>query len=134
MKILILTEGGVGIAYGHITRCSALYDYFSSHGNECLIVVANQGNVSETLVGMNFLEIQWYATTPELVQLFRENDLVIIDSYLADLSLYKMISSFNIRLFVIDDYCRLDFSNCTVINGAIGAENLPYKDKEIHLL
>lgn len=90
MKVKIFTEGGPTIGVGHISRCSALYEEVISRGYECEFLI--QGNVQEIafLKDKNFDIIQW-RNREFLRTKLKKSDFCIVDSYLASVSLHKVI-------------------------------------------
>ncbi len=60
----------------------------------------------------------------------RGADIVVVDSYLAELSFYREISSLARRPVYLDDDLRLDYPDGIVLNGAIGAEKRPYPERK----
>lgn len=48
-RVIIFTEGGQDIGFGHLTRCSALYDEIDKRGIEVVLVIYGKG--IENLLG-----------------------------------------------------------------------------------
>ncbi|MFH1310754.1 MAG: bifunctional UDP-2,4-diacetamido-2,4,6-trideoxy-beta-L-altropyranose hydrolase/GNAT family N-acetyltransferase [Candidatus Omnitrophota bacterium] len=119
MKVLILTEGGRNIGFGHLSRCTALYQAFEEKGFAPKMIVAGDETVKDILNGVNYTIGNWAAEN-------HEADIIIIDSYLADLNFYKKISRTTRIAVYFDDYKRLKYPKGIIINGNIYGENINY--------
>jgi UDP-2,4-diacetamido-2,4,6-trideoxy-beta-L-altropyranose hydrolase len=49
MKIFIVTEGGKGIGFGHITRCTSIYQAFEQKGLIPEFVINGDNSVKDLL-------------------------------------------------------------------------------------
>jgi UDP-2,4-diacetamido-2,4,6-trideoxy-beta-L-altropyranose hydrolase len=136
MKVFILTEGGKYIGFGHITRCIALYQVFEEKGIVPEFIVNDDGLAATLLTGKNYKISNWIEKRDEMFRYINGADIIIIDSYLAGLELYKSVSSLTKLPVYIDDNKRLDFPRGVVINGSLYAEeiNYPKRDGFIYLL
>lgn len=119
-RVIIFTEGGDGIGYGHITRCSALYDEIISCGLEALIVVYGH-NIDNMLKEKKYLNIDW-KDERILNGIIKKDDYTIIDSYLAPLYIYKLISENTKKCMYIDDTNRLEYPNGFIVNPALDTD------------
>lgn len=126
VNALILTEGGQKIGFGHITRCCALKEAFRAAGISALLVVNGDVAVRTQFQGQLDQVFNWIKDLKKLLRLIRLADIVVVDSYLAPLGLYKKIAAFVPVPVYIDDYVRLSYPRGIVVSGAIGAENFPY--------
>ena len=136
MKAAIITEGLQGTGYGHLTRCLSIYQAFEEKDNTPLYI-ANCDEVGKKFIpNVNLLQLNWIENTDGLVEHLKDFDIAVIDSYLATLEIYNKIYKTVKKIVCIDDYIRLDYPPGVIINGTIGAENLPYKkdDKHMYLL
>jgi len=130
MKVLIFTEGGKGMGFGHITRCTALYEAFKEKRVIPTLIVNSDSSVKNILKGRKRKVSNWLQEGNKLENLIRNANIVIIDSYLAGLDFYKKISQ-KINLCVyIDDNKRLNYPKGVVINGTIYANELVYPKKK----
>lgn len=136
MKVFILTEGGSDIGFGHITRCISLYQAFKERGIIPWFIVNGDESVKDLLIGKNCTIFNWLEKQEKLIELLKEGDITIIDSYLADFELYKKISEVTKIPVYIDDTKRIDYPKGIVVNGGINAErlNYPIKDDVKYLL
>ena len=132
MNVTIITEGGRNIGFGHIARCFALYQTFKEKGMAPKFVINGDDSIKSFLEGEKCRIFNWLKERNKLLEIIKNTEIVIIDSYLADISFYNIISdSVKIPVF-IDDTKRLDYPKGIVINGSIYAEEIAYpKNKEI---
>ena len=130
LKVFILTEGGKNIGFGHITRCTALYQAFEEKGIIPKFIVNGDESVLDLLKDLNYRLLNWIDKKEELFDLVKGVDVAIIDSYLADKDIYKTISEYVKISVYLDDNKRLDYPKGIVVNGAIYAEELNYPVKK----
>jgi spore coat polysaccharide biosynthesis predicted glycosyltransferase SpsG len=130
MKVLILTEAGKSIGFGHLTRCIGLYQGFEEKGFEVEIVVNADSSVDFLLKGIKYKKFDWLRKRKDIFKSLKKVDIVIIDSYLADLDFYKKVSEVVKIPVYIDDYKRLDYPRGVVINPSIYGDKLDYPKKE----
>ena len=129
MKALILTEGSKGIGFGHITRCTALLQAFLERDINPLFVVNGDNTVDDLIQTENYYRLNWLRNPELLFNLVKDTDVVVVDSYFATLDFYNKIYSTVQLLVHFDDFLRIEYPAGIVINGAVFAEELPYKDK-----
>ena len=134
MKIFILTEGGENIGFGHIARCVSFAQAFSEKGIEVNFIVNSDESVVDLLKGNKYKLCDWIKEKESLAGLISKEDIVIIDSYFADKSLYDELSSITGSLVCLDDNNRLDYPDSIVLNGAMGAEKMKYKNEKTSYL
>jgi spore coat polysaccharide biosynthesis predicted glycosyltransferase SpsG len=131
MKILILTEGGKDIGFGHIARCIALSDAGTVMGMETGLIINGDKSVLGLLKGKDYQIFDWTKGGEILFYSIRNADAVIVDSYLAERTLYdRIIKSFDGRLLMIDDYRRIKYPKGIVLNPAISSEKLDYPRRD----
>ncbi len=132
MKVFIITEGNAKTGYGHLTRCLAIYQGFEER-NIFPEMITNCDNNGKKILGNIKLSIyDWIFDNNKLLNQISGADIAIIDSYLADLQLYHNISKAVTKAVYIDDNIRLEYPPGIIINGSVGAENLPYKKDDQH--
>lgn len=108
MRVLIFTEGGENIGLGHISRCSSLYEEVTKREIPVeMIIYGDFSNVSflenkyfknENWINLDFLNSE-----------LKQDDLVIIDSYLAPKEIYEYIASIVHSVIYIDDNDRIEY-------------------------
>lgn len=136
MKIFILTEGGKDIGFGHITRCISLSQAFEEKGVKSKFIINGDDSIMDLLKGQNYRIFNWIEERDRLFKIIADAEIAIVDSYLADTSLYNDLST-SIRTPVyIDDNMRIDYPRGIVVNGSIYAEEMNYAEREgvTHLL
>jgi spore coat polysaccharide biosynthesis predicted glycosyltransferase SpsG/L-amino acid N-acyltransferase YncA len=126
MNVYILTEAGQKVGFGHLSRCTAVYEAFRQKGIKPLIIVNGDHGVSHFLKGINHEVIDWHAEFQELLSRIAGVDIVFIDSYLTDKPKYDDIASVVNLVACIDDYKRIIYPAGVVINGLIYAPQLSY--------
>ncbi|MCA9409392.1 MAG: UDP-2,4-diacetamido-2,4,6-trideoxy-beta-L-altropyranose hydrolase, partial [Candidatus Omnitrophica bacterium] len=135
MKVLILTEGSPEIGFGHITRCTAIRQALMKVDPEIetKMVILSPGNAQKFLGDyLSDADIfDWHSSREQTKILAQKYDVVIVDSYLAPVSIYEMLSQqLDGKLFMIDDYNRIDYPQGTVISPSIYGDQILYKQKE----
>ena len=91
MKVFIITEGGKNISFGHITRCLSLYQAFEERGIKPKFIVNADNNVEYLLKQVNYQIFSWLDEKNKLLEMLKDADIAVIDSYLADISLYNKL-------------------------------------------
>ena len=130
MKVLIFTEGGAKIGFGHITRCCALRDAFKKSGIPADLIVNGDASFLKQFSGQFDRILNWIENSKEFFNLIRCAHIVVVDSYLAPLSVYKKIAAVVPVPVFLDDYVRLSYPRGIVVNGAIEAGKCHYpKDR-----
>lgn len=130
MKVIILTEGGEIGGLGHIQRCLAISQAFEEKGIKSQFIVNGDDSVKKALKEKNYQICSWLKKRNEFFELAKKVDIVIIDSYLGDISFYKKLSELVRVPVYIDDNKRLDYPRGIVVNGGIHARELKYLKKD----
>lgn len=130
MRVFIVTEGGSGIGFGHITRCISLYQAFEERNITPEIIVNGDDTAVDLFKNKNYRIFNWLKQTNKLFEIISNAEIAIIDSYLADISFYKNVSKLVKMPVYIDDTKRLDYPKGIVVNGSIYAEEMDYLQKE----
>lgn len=127
MKIKIFTEGGFAYGWGHLKRCIRLKKILEKHSSD--IKIYYYGDDFHTQEG----EFCLWPSSDVFDSLITNTDIIIIDSYKADITLYEKASRASKLLIVLDDTNRLRYPDGRIlINGGLGAENL-YKKTDSNL-
>ena len=135
MKVCILTEAGKNIGFGHITRCTSIYQAFEKLGIESQLIVNGDENVQYLLRDTTCEIFDWLNDRQLLFEILNNVDIVFIDSYLADYDLYEKISNLVETVVYFDDDIRIKYPRGIILNGAVFAEEMPYpKRKEVNYL
>ncbi|MGE5340278.1 MAG: UDP-2,4-diacetamido-2,4,6-trideoxy-beta-L-altropyranose hydrolase [Candidatus Omnitrophota bacterium] len=135
-NVLILTEGGQGVGFGHVTRCLSLAQAFEARGYTVQFLISGDESVRTLLPEETVTIADWLNDAPRLRTQVESADIVIIDSYHAELDTYDYISQTAPVAVYLDDTCRIDYPAGIVVNWSISANALPYRQKEniFHLL
>lgn len=134
MRVAIITEGFQGTGYGHLTRCLSIYQAFEEKGMSPLYIANCDETGKKFIPDVNLLQLNWIEKEDALLSKIKNYDIAIIDSYLAPLETYNKIFKSVKKTVYIDDYIRLNYPPGIIVNGTIGAENLPYPKSEKHKL
>jgi len=127
MKVVILTEGGRKIGFGHITRCLSLYQAFDEFGGKPEFVINGDKSVIEFAKQVNGEIVDWIEKSSYAISKIKDSDIVIIDSYLASLNFYELVAKLVRVPVYIDDNKRLDYPEGVIVNSNIYAKDLDYK-------
>lgn len=125
MKIVILTEGGRKIGFGHISRCLALYEAFQMLKVKAKIIVNGDNSIKKFLKNKNFKILNWLKHQ-DIANIINNYDSVVIDSYLAGKKLLNKVSQRGVLAVYIDDNKRLNYPGGIVLNGNAYAGELNY--------
>ena len=93
MKVFIITEGVKNIGFGHVTRCFSLYQAFEERGILPEFIINGDDNIEYLLEDVNYKIFNWLDEKSKLFEMVKDTDIAIIDSYLADISLYNKIAN-----------------------------------------
>jgi len=112
--ILVLTEAGSDVGYGHLSRCLAVAQNLP-HASE--VLVHSDPGFSEE----NVKVFPWRTDISGITNYInaRDVDALLIDSYLADTSVYKAFMGAVGYVAVLDDYDRITYPVDLVINPSI---------------
>jgi len=126
MKIVIITEGSSKIGFGHITRCTSIYQAFKVNGLKPNFIVNGDSSVESILKNTKYEIFDWLEYPEKLYKSLKGSSIIIIDSYLADKGLYERIAQFSSVNIYIDDNNRINYPKGILVNGSIHAEKLDY--------
>lgn len=126
MKVLIITEGGRGIGFGHLTRCLALYEAFEEKGVSIKMVINGDASAGNVASGTNYEAFDWLKENKKLDSLLKGIDIALVDSYSAGRDFYERLSRKVDKPVYIDDNARLDFPRGTVVNVNVYGKEMRY--------
>ncbi|MBI3601354.1 MAG: UDP-2,4-diacetamido-2,4,6-trideoxy-beta-L-altropyranose hydrolase [Candidatus Omnitrophica bacterium] len=129
IRVLILTEGGGILGWGHVARCCAITQGLEKYGCLWEVFVNAQGDLPSFTDGSNWSREDWRNINERLAGLISSSDYVIVDSYITSADIYQQISSLNKNLVVIDDNNRISYPPCIVVNPNVYGDHMPYADK-----
>ena len=130
IKLFLITEGSFDIGFGHITRCTSLYQAFEEKGIIPKLIINGDETVNGLLSGKKYSLLGWLKNRKDLYHLIKGSDIVVIDSYLAAPDFYNDISNIAKLSVYIDDNKRIDYPKGIVVNGTIFAEKMDYPPKK----
>ena len=123
--LVIFTEGGARCGFGHVTRCSALYDEALVCGLDPRFVV-NGDEEALRVIGERRVElVDWRYEAFVRTRLAPES-FAVVDSYLADREVYGWISAACRRALYIDDNQRMAYPAGVVVNPSLYGHMLEY--------
>lgn len=124
-RILILTEAGKNIGFGHYTRCSALRQELIIRGIMVrMFLYLSEYDIEDPQVN----KINWLTEIRHIIKA-NEYDAVIIDSYLADEMIYSFLQSKIKIVIAIDDYNRIKYSGTIIINPNVFFDKINYANQ-----
>lgn len=130
MRVLFFTEAGYGIGFGHLTRCLSLYQAFKEQGISPELIVNGDESITGIVETFNVQTFDWIRKQPESLNILKDADIVVIDSYLVESEFYERVSSSVKMPLYIDDYRRINYPKGIVLNSSIYAEEMDYPIKE----
>lgn len=125
MNVFILTEGSKDKGLGHISRCSSIYQAFKEKGLSVNFFIDGDNSIEPILKNIDYSIVDWL-NDGRLYFKFNSDDIIIVDSYIADENFFKKLSKLTNNLYCFDDNNRLDYFEGIVINGTISANYLDY--------
>jgi len=129
-KLVIFTEAGDGIGYGHLMRCLAIAESFRNQNWEVSFHLFLVGEMIP--IDFNVLIYNWHENVN--VSDKSEFQIALIDSYLASKNIYKSITSIIPFTCAVDDYNRLPYPVSLVLNPGLTAEKIDYSCQEAPII
>lgn len=123
MRVLIFTECGSQIGLGHISRCASLYDELEDRGIDAELILYGNAMDIEIIKNKNYQYIDWISVD-FIHHYVKEDDYCIVDSYLADERLYRVIVDRACKCLFIDDNGRIQYPSGIVINPSLSRSDL----------
>jgi UDP-2,4-diacetamido-2,4,6-trideoxy-beta-L-altropyranose hydrolase len=131
-RILLLTECGSEIGFGHLTRCLSLAHAFREAGREIGLWVLGDELTQEQLPPWS-KAIDWTCLANEAVRELRQAYALMVDSPGVSSQLLERIGQINPRLAIVDDWPRRSYDRGIVIDWTIGAEKFAYPLKSANV-
>jgi spore coat polysaccharide biosynthesis predicted glycosyltransferase SpsG len=123
-KIKILTEAGKGIGFGHLTRCTAIFEQLLTQGyNVDFEVFLKDISFKDD----RFKSNEWLKSPKN--ELFDGVKVVLIDSYLVSEEWLRSAKDMGIQLVQIDDFNRILYPVDLIINPNVFADDLDYSNQ-----
>lgn len=131
MQVLILTEGFKHTGYGHVSRCMAIAQSFQKRNIKVTFLINGDDHVVEMLQDhYPVFSFNWLSEHQKLIESLSVANLVVIDSYLADSAVYRLVRERVSQCVYLDDFNRLDYPEGIIMNGTVGAEFIDYQKKD----
>ncbi|WP_407393597.1 GNAT family N-acetyltransferase [Methanobrevibacter sp.] len=121
-----MTEGGKDFGYGHITRCSSIFQAFEHYNIFPKFIVKGDESIKSVIPDIDVEIDDWLND----FSLLSKADIVVIDSYFADLEFYKILSNKVPLVVYMDDNNRLEYPKGVVVNGTLDTSNMNYFQRE----
>ena len=125
MNVVILTEGGKNYGFGHVARCSSIYQAFQYYNVFPKFLVNGDESVNSILSDIKVEILDWTNDC----SLTYHADIVVIDSYFADLDFFNKLCEDVPLVVYIDDNNRLDYPKGIVVNGTLDISNMNYSQR-----
>lgn len=122
MDVVILTEGGKDYGFGHVARCGSIYHAFQYYNVFPKFLVNGDESVDSILSDIKVEILDWTKD----YSLSSHADIVIIDSYFADLDFYNNLCEEVPLVVYIDDNNRLNYPKGIIVNGTLDVSNIDY--------
>jgi len=126
VNVYLITEGGLGIGLGHVIRCLSLSQAFETKDVKARLIINGDASIKQLIPFGRTMLYNWLENSQMLLDHIRDAEIVVMDSYLAELNLYNSISERMSVTAFFDDYNRLNYPAGIVINGSIGADRIDY--------
>ena len=130
LRAAFFTEAGTSRGMGHLVRSYCISQEFEKIGFDVSFFLDSDINFSKTF--NNIIYFKW-----KKFNISDFYDVIFIDSYEANLNIYKAISQTCKTPVYIDDFKRLDYPAGVILNFSPNAKNTFYKtknDNNIYLL
>ena len=123
--LLILTEGGDGIGFGHLVRCAAIGAHFQERGGSVAMMIDYRGD-GFYQTGLSASRVRWRENTGHLATQAHRHPLVLVDSYLAEPGFFSFLHQHFSKVVVLDDYNRIRYAADLIINPNPYGDSLDY--------
>lgn len=123
--VLILTEAGKNIGFGHYTRCTALQQALQEYGRDTdMFIYLNEMVVQSP----GQTEINWIEQLDFVLEQTQYHS-VVIDSYLADEQVYRKLNQCFPKVIALDDYNRIVYPVKYVVNPNVFFSDMDYTNQ-----
>lgn len=126
-KLLILTEAGDNIGFGHYMRCSAIQQEARKQGIDTEMCLFVNGNYE---LAINGRKCNWLEDKSILKQ-YPESSTLLIDSYIATENHYSFFKENFKNVAVIDDYNRITYNADILINPNPYFDKIDYSNQNV---
>lgn len=120
-RLLILTEAGDNIGFGHFSRCTAVATEWAKIGDARMFLHLNGSQRQFVPPGEAF---DWLANINAVCHRSNDFDVVLVDSYLAPATAYEHLRNSFGFVAAIDDYQRIVYPVDLVVNPNLHGDQL----------
>ncbi len=121
--LVILTEAGGAVGYGHLMRCIAI-----ASNLDAIIYVHTDGDYPDSQYSKS---CNWRTDLDKLSKLLPLSSSILVDSYLASIDIYENLSNHFDYVSVLDDYNRIRYPVDMVINPGVNLPEYSCQDAKI---
>lgn len=118
MKVVILTEGGKKTGYGHLSRCSSLYDELVKRKIDVEMIINSELHTIDILENRNYSVVDW-TSFEYLKKNIRTSTHYIVDSYIASKKVCQFISDYSKKVLYLDDTSRIEYPKGIVVQSSL---------------
>lgn len=132
--VIFRADANSEIGLGHLKRCVALALALNKQGGTAVFVCADDPSARAILKPPDFI-VDWLKTpvnkgneieTTLTAVKAHQAYAIVIDSYSVDDAYFERLRQSGLHVVYFEDYQKTDWHVDTVINGVVGAEDLPY--------
>lgn len=131
VRVAFRTDAGCAIGLGHLGRCLALAHVLRTLGAECLLLLDGDHPAWDfaTASGLELFAVTRTDDPGATVDWCRRREVsaLVVDSYTFSASDLRALLATDRPVVVFDDTARRELPVDLVINGGIGATQLPYR-------
>lgn len=102
-KLLIITEGGKEIGFGHITRTLSIATHFFNFGYELHFIINGDDSLVDIMKPYSYKIYNWQAETQKLEKNLQDCQLILLDSMKISDNQIKKLETLHIPIIYIDD-------------------------------
>lgn len=102
-KLIVITEGGKNIGFGHITRTISLTTNFLPYGYDVEFIINGDNSLKELVKYYDNQIFNWLENKQRLLDTLKNCSLILLDSTLIEDSQIKQLESLSIPIVFIDD-------------------------------
>lgn len=122
--LLILTDGGGDIGFGHLMRCLAIKNAWNN-GTARLLTQMKEGELAPS-GAENF---DWLNVIDKTKQFATKNTLLLVDSYRPNADDLRLLKSMFPFVAVLDDYNRISYPVDLIICPSIYGKEMDYSNQ-----
>lgn len=102
-KLVVITEGGKEIGFGHITRTLSIATHFFNFGYELHFIINGDDSLVDIMKPYFYEIYNWQAETQRLEKSLQDCQLILLDSMKISDNQIKKLETLHIPIIYIDD-------------------------------